>query len=280
MLQKTFLLSTEQISKEISFFTIGFASLIVKDRVEDAVCAGSGSLVTVGSVHGVLTAAHVVENLPKEGPVGIITHIEDPSRFAKQRIAMEHTQSVVMRGEAFDKKGPDLAFLRLPQESVGWLAAKNSFYNLKRHRDDVFANREPSQSYVHSLTGIIHEFTEDAPGDDPGVRRKSFTTIFCGARLTSLRYLDKYELYYFELTNDPGFALPKSFEGTSGGSAWRFYVTEKDGVVVVERRLVGVPFYQSLDPDGKRIITCHGPKGIYGPLFDAVSDRWPEEAAA
>jgi hypothetical protein len=36
MLQKTFLLSIEQISKEISFFTVGFARLIVKDRVEDA----------------------------------------------------------------------------------------------------------------------------------------------------------------------------------------------------------------------------------------------------
>jgi hypothetical protein len=103
MLQKKFLLSTEQISKEISYFTIGFARLIVKGKVEDAECAGSGSLVTIGSLHGVLTAAHVVNNLPKKGPVGIITHVEDPSRFAKQRIAMEHTQSVVLPGRASDQ---------------------------------------------------------------------------------------------------------------------------------------------------------------------------------
>jgi hypothetical protein len=119
------------------------------------------------------------------------------------------------------------------------------------------------------------------PDSDSGVRRKWFTAIFCGARLAALRYLNAYDLNYFELTSDPGFALPKSFEGTSGGSAWQFYVTEKDGsIAVIERRLVSVPFYQSLDRDGKRIITCHGPKSIYGALMDAVSKRWPKEAAA
>ena len=38
-------------------------------------------------------------------------------------ITMEHTDSVVMRGKTFDQKGPDLGFLRLPQENIGWIAA-------------------------------------------------------------------------------------------------------------------------------------------------------------
>jgi hypothetical protein len=177
MVQKKFLLSTAQISQDISHFTMGFARLTVKNGVEDAECAGSGTFVTVGSLHGVLTAAHVIDHLPRAGPVGIITHAEDPSRFAKQRLAMEHCESEVMRGTAFDEKGPDLAFLRLPPTSVGWIAAKSSFCNLKKYRDNVLANKEPNQSYVHALTGIIHELTEDVPGTDPSVRRKSFTAM-------------------------------------------------------------------------------------------------------
>jgi hypothetical protein len=281
MLQKKFRLSTEQISKEVSHFTIGFARLIATGKVEDAVSAGSGTLVTIGKVHGVLTAAHVIADLPKSGPVGIIMHADDASRFDKQRIAMEYAVPVVIRADTFNSKGPDLAFLRLPPDSVGWIAAKGSFYNLRKHRDDVLNNREPTPSNVHSLTGIIHEFTQDAPGGNATTRRKIFTAIFCGARLAALRYFDKHQLYYFELTNDPGFALPQSFEGTSGGSAWRFYVAEKDNAVtVVERRLVGVPFYQSLDPDGKRIITCHAARDIYGALVDSVAAKWPDEAAS
>ena len=281
MFQRKFLLSTEQISKDISYFTIGFATLSVQGNVEDAVCAGSGTLVTVGSMHGILTAAHVLDNLPTRGQVGLVTHADDPSRFQKQTITMEHTDSIVMRGKTFDQKGPDLAFLRLPQESIGWIAAKNSFYNLRKHRDDVLAGKEPTKSHVDLVTGMVHELTTKAPPGKPRVRLINFTAIFCGANLSALRYLSNYELHYFELTNDPGFALPQSFEGTSGGSAWRFYVTEKDGgIVVVERRLVGVPFYQALTDNGKREITCHGPKGVYGSFLDAIAARWPEEAAA
>jgi hypothetical protein len=194
---------------------------------------------------------------------------------------MEHTDSVVMRDTTFDQKGPDLGFLRLPQESIGWIAAKNSFYNLSKHRADVLAGNESTQSHVDAVTGMIHELTtEELPGR-PKVRRISFTAIFCGAHLVALRYLTNYELHYFELTNDPGFALPQSFEGTSGGSAWRFYVAEKDGeIAVVDRRLVGVPFFQSITYNGKREITCHGSKGIYGSFIDAIAARWPKEAVA
>ena len=64
MLQKKAYFSTEDISREISHFTVGFAALSVKDHVEDATSAGSGTLVTIGSVEGILTAAHVVEALP------------------------------------------------------------------------------------------------------------------------------------------------------------------------------------------------------------------------
>jgi hypothetical protein len=45
MLQRTFRLSTEQISKDTSHFTIGFATLSLQNNMENAVCAGSGSLV-------------------------------------------------------------------------------------------------------------------------------------------------------------------------------------------------------------------------------------------
>jgi hypothetical protein len=281
ILERKFLLSTKEISKDIANFTIGFATLSVKGNVEDAVCAGSGTLVTVGSLHGILTAAHVLDNLPAKGQVGLVTLANDPSQFQKQVITMEHTDSVLMRGAIFDRKGPDLGFLRLPQESIGWLAAKNSFYNLSRHRSDMLAGKEPTNSHVDSLTGMIHELTTEPPAGKPKVRRISFTAIFCGANLCALRYLINYELYYFQLTNDLGFAMPQSFEGTSGGSAWRVYVAEKDGgTILVERRLVGVPFYQSLTHDKKREITCHGPTGIYGSFLDAIAARWPEEAAA
>lgn len=81
--------------------------------------------------------------------------------------------------------------------------------------------------------------------------------------------------------HEPAFKLPNSFEGTSGGAVWRFYVTEKNGKPeLVERRLIAVPFHQSFTADGKREIACDGSTSIYGSLVDLVTARWPNETKA
>jgi len=105
MSQKKFLLSTQQISKGIAHFTIGFARLTASKTAEDAESAGSGTLVTIGSLHGVLTAAHVLDALPKKGAVGIVTFVDRQSDFQKQIVMMENTEEVVMRGKDLVRSG-------------------------------------------------------------------------------------------------------------------------------------------------------------------------------
>lgn len=284
MLQKRFLISTEALSKDVSHFTIGFAHLTQDGKIEDAVSAGSGTLVTVGSLHGVLTAAHVVDALPKYGDVGIILNADSPAQYRRSVINIDHTEApVVMRAEKFDAVGPDLAFLKLPDESLGWLKATNSFYSLSKRRDDALTRKEPTKSNTDCMTGIIHELTSEAPSERRGaslIRRVNFHTIFCGVRPSAVRYLNSHDLLYVQLAteHEPEFKIPNSFEGTSGGAVWRFYVTEKDGKPeLVDRRLIAVPFHQSFTADGKREITCHGSTSIYGSLVDQVRARWPNE---
>ena len=50
----------EKMSAEIANFIVGFVLIKVHDGIEAAYPAGSGTLVTIGSVGGVLTAAHVL----------------------------------------------------------------------------------------------------------------------------------------------------------------------------------------------------------------------------
>jgi hypothetical protein len=91
-------------------------------------------------------------------------------------------------------------------------------------------------------------------------------------------YVWDYDLLDFEVTGGPGFDLPSSFGGASGGALWRFYYVMKDNVpTVVDRRLIGVLFYQSLSSEGKRVISCHGPTSVYSAVPAAISKRWPEQ---
>ena len=45
---------------------------------------------------------------------------------------------------------------------------------------------------------------------------------------------------------------------------------------VAEKKVFGVAFHQSDISNQKRIITCHGPRSVYGLLIDAVREKWPE----
>src|SRR5262249_13004075 len=130
---------------------------------------------------------------------------------------------------------------------------------------------------VPALVGMIGEMTEDLP-DETGRRRlKQLTCMFGPGTTSATTQRDEHDVFTFDVTEQEDFKLPASFGGASGGAIWKFYVKDKDGApTVIESRLVGVAFFET-PVDGKMIVTCHGPKSIYGALADAVAKQWPEE---
>src|SRR5579863_9249467 len=111
-------LKTQLLSGEVTHFEVGFARIQVQDGKEIALSAGSGTLVSVGSIYGILTAAHVIESLPKTGEVGIALNYEDATKFRRLVIDMEHADPVLIGGKSSGASGPDLAFLRLSLTDV------------------------------------------------------------------------------------------------------------------------------------------------------------------
>src|SRR4051794_35410249 len=120
---RTIAIPTAGVSDAMAAYTIGFAKLEVHERIEDAIGAGSGTLVSVGKVRGILTAAHVLTNLPDQGDVGIVEYRGQTIHYRKRTIEMANTTKIVLRGDGFGSDGPDLAFLRLAADTVGWFEA-------------------------------------------------------------------------------------------------------------------------------------------------------------
>ena len=54
----------EEASNELVDYQIGFVILDKNAAPEDALLAGSGTLVEIDGTHAILTADHVIENLP------------------------------------------------------------------------------------------------------------------------------------------------------------------------------------------------------------------------
>jgi hypothetical protein len=108
----------ELIGAEIGY-TVGFLILSRRDGIEDAHPAGSGSLVAVGSTRGILTAAHVLTNLPDRGPVGLVRFPRNACMTQKQTIDMSFSEKLTIAATDFGPDGPDLGFLRLSPTEVG-----------------------------------------------------------------------------------------------------------------------------------------------------------------
>jgi hypothetical protein len=123
----------------IADFSIGFAKFNVNGAEEDVAPAGSGALVSVGSIHGILTAAHVLDELPDHGKVGLIRFTNNRV-IQKLTIEMSLADKLTIHGHASEVDGPDMGFLRLSSNQVATLNATNVFFDLSKRKESVLDN--------------------------------------------------------------------------------------------------------------------------------------------
>ena len=268
----------EKVSADIADFTVGFAILKTYGGTQDAYPAGSGSLVTVGSVHGILTAAHVLKNLPDQGEVGLVRFPRGRSVAEKPTIDMGQAEKLTIAADAFGPEGPDLGFLRLSPKDAAALEARNVFFNLGKRRKSILADDQPDLPHFDSISGMIAEWTMDLAPEHGWARVKRFKALFGVGLVVGEHESNGFDLFDFEVTYGPGSDSPVSYQGMSGGAFWRVYCTKDDDgqLSVVDKKVFGVAFHQSDLSDQKRIITCHGPRSVYGLLIEAVREKWPE----
>lgn len=274
------IIPTSSLGDDIANYSIGFVKFLHHNGSEDAVCAGSGTLVRVGKVHGILTATHVLENLPSSGQVGLAQFFGRTVHFRKQTFNMDHAETIMVGGKGNAPSGPDLGFLRLATKDAAWLAAIQSFYNMQLHSSD-HTKEPPAPNSVYVIVGAIDERTKNLPAERPGEYRKGFEAIITDSNMMWFGKNGGFTLVGMKPKSYPDFSLPGDFGGTSGGGLWQIYFNAKDGkVVVVAKHLIGVPFHQgAIERDGRRTLTCHSAPDIFEHLLQKIVEKWPDQTS-
>ncbi len=275
MMNNVPILDTSEASEAISHCTVGFLILNSRTGEETAESAGSGTLVKVGKVHGILTAAHVLTRLPPSGVVGLVRF----SRFARgmQKFGFEmgQTHSVKIPGRE-GPDGPDIGFLRLPIDKAVELEATSTFRNLDYTAQLLQKNPIPAKYGFDGIIGILAERTKKIRAEF-GIRMEFESRYQFG---TTALLPDAHGLDRCLFTPGPTDIVPypESYGGTSGGGLWRTYchVDSNGKQQVAENRLVGVAYYQSEKVGKKRLIYCHGPRTIYKLFLGKIKDTWPD----
>ena len=227
------------------------------EKVQVTPC-GSGTLVQAGDNYGILTAAHVVNELERKEKVAIfLDGGSGPLVFKKSTI--EFSQCTDAK---FVEDGPDIGFIRIPNANVGAIAAIKSFVNLDSQQQKLNAGEPDTNVGVWCTTGFPEALGSQKMED--GVLR---TTLFGFVGVGTIENLENRGGFdYCDAGVDllPDKSMPSTFEGMSGGGLWQVTIAQKDdSLEIADRYLSGVVYYQTAIKDHERFIKCHGRKSIY-----------------
>ena len=263
----------EEASRDICDFSIGLVRLRDSGSEPEAMLGGSGTLVQIGDVYGILTACHVLDYIHRDEAVGLliantlaptlqrVTVSSKAIEFFRTRVPCTH------KGE----QGPDVGLLLLSSLDAGSLKARKSFYNLGK-REWMAASPPALEEGVWYLCGFPDESTTQRGPERRFTKVTSFVGA-CGTGTVGRELVDGHFDYLdFEVgyggVNEP----PRDFGGFSGGGLWQVpMIRTSDGTLKVKELLLsGVAFYQYPDSNDRRTIRCHGRRSIYGQTLRSV----------
>lgn len=259
-----------QIRGMVSDSSVGFGKFSSKD--EDCELAGSGTLISCDKVRGILTADHVLRNLPNSGEVGIIASTSLDTRINRLSLNMQHAPKVTVGKCSDTSRGPDLGVLILPHPIVAKLESLGKpFYNLSSRRSRMLdvSKRKPG---LWIFSGMVHQWTDNLPPYGQFTKVKVFRGVCVIFNVAPVREEGEFDYMSIKLNYWPDVTYPLSYQGCSGGGIWEILLEEDQGqIAIIDILLSGVAFFENaLDRIGMEI-ECHGIKSIYDKVVKALT---------
>lgn len=254
----------------VGFVSIGQENGPAKDTT-DTTSLGSGTLVELNGVRGILTAAHVVETFSNRTEIGLV-RFGVGMKSQSLRVQVKLLDWIAIGGEDSGESGPDIAFVHLPLDLHRSLAATNVFFSPQAH-SAMMQQREAGyrQNQVRFAIGVLGAATEQVKelNGSYGARFRVFEAV---GEIEDRFQDGDLDRFTFRISYAAGEEAPSSYGGMSGGSLWQVM----DDVAPLHRALLGV-LYREMDADerGHRLLLGHGPGTIYGRLCQQVIERWP-----
>jgi hypothetical protein len=238
----------------------------------DGQVSGSGTLVSIDGVRGILTAGHVVHNWhdsqPTEGHSKRLGIIPDRRASVLVEESLAHFDSFVTEPADSETFGPDLAFVGIPSPSgfLSTLLAKKSFCDLTGPSVTnrmVFIQRAGPMASC----GVVAERTERSNG------RITINQYVLLGTEPQLFERDGYDYVDLRSRRSLEPKTPNSFGGLSGSGLWRFSLARlsPSEMKPFDFQLAGVAFFQLPDTDdGIATVRFHGPRSIYEQFLPEV----------
>jgi hypothetical protein len=192
--------------------------------------------------------------------------------FQQTTIDMAMAQKIAIGKVPFGRLGPDLGFLRLPEDLSSGVAATNVFFIAQMREREILENAAAGP-YFDALVGAVAEMTWSAEPISPKTQRKCIEArVWLGNVVRAYEGDSAWTCWTSTCRPMQAFERPPVMKESAEVPLWRVKLGA-DLRSVADVRVTGVAFYQTPLVDGHRLITCHGPRSIYDALLrDIRSD--------
>lgn len=116
----------EKTAEWVASFSVGFVKLFGSSD-QDAEVAGSGTLIQVDGEFAILTADHVLSNLPTSGELGLVLPRSGKPQIDRHTLKADHLQYVRIGQASGTSSGPDLGYVLLPEKEARRLEVNKAF---------------------------------------------------------------------------------------------------------------------------------------------------------
>lgn len=263
----------ESITKEVDRYSTGLIRVQRNKANEEANLIGSGTLIKIEEVYGILTAQHVTDEILR-GATGLGLIVSPQEHRYVLETKYLHIIEVAKASEP--SKGPDLSVIILPNTSLGTLMARKSFYSLSRKRTDVLQNPLDYDVGIWLLCGYPDEQTTTEESNRGYDVVKGFHGLCGGTGIEKAYVRGDYDFLEVSVRYRENEMLPESFGGVSGGGLWQAQLLRsKEGDIQTgEPILSGVAFYETEIKNNVRYIKCHGRRSIYKIAYEVVKQEY------
>lgn len=265
-----------EIGRAAADFSVGFARIGSADLGDNAVLGGSGTLVRIDDMYGVLTAAHVLECLPRDQDIGLIIPTGSDQPLVHRSTLAKGAISRLPHGHRpYTRDGPDVALLLISMLDARALGARKSFYNLSSRCDEILCGPPGRTDGLWVVCGFVNEFTTDCGPDRGFSAIKGFHGVAAAVWVKSEHVRGDFDYSEFVVESDGSGKVPRKFGGLSGGGLWHARLCRgEDECITPERPVLGgVVFYESPEGDGRTIITCHSWESIYARVVESARGK-------
>jgi len=262
----------EAVVQDLTQYTVAFLRLKSASDGDLADLLGSGVLVSVGTKRAILTAHHVVEELPKAGRFGLfLDRTREPHTIDIQGVA------VVKIGRGTDDAvGPDLAAVLLAPQVAGAIGVKKTFYNLHSRRHQLLNNPPDLRDGVWCAQGFLDERTVVAP-DSGGLGATKYFYNFSGfGGPETSPQIGGHDYFDFPVSHEGRASSPASWGGMSGAGLWQVPLKRQlDVLVHLAPLLSGILFYQWPTTETECGVRGHGRRSLYEVAYNCISNGKP-----